>query len=75
MSVTGERDGTPGAGPQKVGVAVTDLLTGLYTTIGALSGLAFGCRKLPARDLALWPCDVSNVARWCLTQRTISCFL
>ena len=40
MSVTGERDGTPGAGPQKVGVAVTDLLTGLYTTIGALSGLA-----------------------------------
>ena len=31
---------TPGAGPQKVGVAVTDLLTGLYTTIGALSGLA-----------------------------------
>jgi crotonobetainyl-CoA:carnitine CoA-transferase CaiB-like acyl-CoA transferase len=40
MSVTGEKDGTPGAGPQKVGVAVTDLLTGLYTTIGALSGLA-----------------------------------
>ena len=40
MSVTGEREGTPGAGPQKVGVAVTDLLTGLYTTIGALSGLA-----------------------------------
>jgi crotonobetainyl-CoA:carnitine CoA-transferase CaiB-like acyl-CoA transferase len=40
MSVTGERDGTPGAGPQKVGVAVTDLLTGLYMTIAALSGLA-----------------------------------
>ena len=40
MSVTGERDGVQGAGPQKVGVAVTDLLTGLYTTIGALSGLA-----------------------------------
>ena len=40
MSVTGERDGTPGAGPQKVGVAVTDLLTGLYMTIAALGGLA-----------------------------------
>ena len=39
MSVTGERDGTPGAGPQKVGAAVTDLLTGLYMTIAALSGL------------------------------------
>ena len=40
MSVTGEPDGSPGAGPQKVGVALTDILTGLYTTIGALSGLS-----------------------------------
>lgn len=40
MSVTGEKDGLPGAGPQKVGVALTDILTGLYTTIGCLSGLA-----------------------------------
>ena len=40
MSVTGARDGEPGAGPQKVGVAVTDLLTGLYAAVGALAGLA-----------------------------------
>ena len=39
MSVTGEPDGKPGAGPQKVGVALTDILTGLYTNIAALSAL------------------------------------
>jgi len=39
MSVTGEPDGNPGAGPQKVGVALTDILTGLYMTIAALSAI------------------------------------
>ena len=37
MSVTGEPDGKPGAGPQKIGVALTDILTGLYTNIAALN--------------------------------------
>ena len=41
MSVTGEADGRPGAGPQKIGVALSDILTGLYTTIAALSALAY----------------------------------
>jgi crotonobetainyl-CoA:carnitine CoA-transferase CaiB-like acyl-CoA transferase len=40
MSVTGEMDGRPGAGPQKVGVALTDVLTGLYTAIAALAAIA-----------------------------------
>ncbi|MBT5047432.1 MAG: CoA transferase [Rhodospirillaceae bacterium] len=40
MSVTGEPDRMPGAGPQKIGVALTDILTGLYTTIAALTGIA-----------------------------------
>ncbi len=40
MSVTGEKDGEPGAGPQKIGVALTDVLTGLYTAIAALSAIA-----------------------------------
>ncbi|NIB43269.1 CoA transferase [Pseudomaricurvus alkylphenolicus] len=40
MSVTGEADGEPGAGPQKVGVALTDIMTGLYATIGILTALA-----------------------------------
>lgn len=39
MSITGEPDGMPGGGPQKVGVAVTDLFTGLYSTIGILGAL------------------------------------
>lgn len=30
MSITGEQDGQPGAGPQKAGVALADILTGLY---------------------------------------------
>ncbi len=39
MSVTGERDGLPGAGPQKVGVAVADLFTGMYATVAILAAL------------------------------------
>ena len=39
MSITGEPDGKPGAGPVKVGVAVSDLFTGLYATIGILGAL------------------------------------
>ena len=41
MSVTGEAEDKPGGGPQKIGVALSDILTGLYTTIGALSALAY----------------------------------
>jgi len=39
MSVTGEPDGRPGAGPQKVGVAVADLFTGMYATVAILAAL------------------------------------
>ncbi|MGV7210382.1 CaiB/BaiF CoA transferase family protein [Oxalobacteraceae bacterium A2-2] len=39
MSVTGERDGLPGGGPQKVGVALTDLMTGMYATIAIQAAL------------------------------------
>ncbi len=41
MSVTGEAESKPGGGPQKIGVALSDILTGLYTVIGALSALAY----------------------------------
>jgi crotonobetainyl-CoA:carnitine CoA-transferase CaiB-like acyl-CoA transferase len=40
MSITGEADGQPGAGPQKVGVAVVDLLAGLYASTAILAALA-----------------------------------
>lgn len=38
MSLTGERDDL-GGGPQKVGVAVADLFTGMYATVGILAAL------------------------------------
>jgi formyl-CoA transferase len=40
MSVTGESDDVPGGGPQKAGVAITDLLTGLFASTGILAALA-----------------------------------
>ena len=39
MSITGERDDLPGGGPQKVGVAVADLFTGMYATVAILAAL------------------------------------
>ncbi len=40
MSVTGERDDRPGGGPQKVGVPIVDLMTGMYTAVAVLAALA-----------------------------------
>ncbi|MDF0601378.1 CaiB/BaiF CoA-transferase family protein [Psychromarinibacter sp. C21-152] len=40
MSVTGAPDDAPGGGPQKVGVPIVDIMTGMYATIGALAALA-----------------------------------
>ena len=40
MSVTGERDDRAGGGPQKGGVAITDLMTGMYATVALLAALA-----------------------------------
>jgi len=39
MGITGEPDGTPGSTPQKVGVAVVDILTGQYATSAILAAL------------------------------------
>lgn len=39
MSITGNPDGMPGAGPQRVGIAVADLTTGMYSTIAILAAL------------------------------------
>jgi crotonobetainyl-CoA:carnitine CoA-transferase CaiB-like acyl-CoA transferase len=40
MSLTGRPEGEEGAGPVKVGVALTDILTGLYSTTAILAALA-----------------------------------
>ncbi|MBI3157370.1 MAG: CoA transferase [Burkholderiales bacterium] len=64
MSVTGERDELPGGGPQKVGVAVADLFTGMYATVAILAALrhrdATGCGQ--AIDMALLDCQVAMLA-------------
>lgn len=39
MSLTGRPEGESGAGPMKVGVALTDILTGLYAAVGVLAAL------------------------------------
>ena len=39
MSVTGVRDGEAGGGPQKVGVPIVDLMTGMYAAVGILAAL------------------------------------
>lgn len=39
MSVTGERDDKPGGGPQKVGVPIVDLSTGVYAALGIVAAL------------------------------------
>ncbi|PMS34903.1 crotonobetainyl-CoA:carnitine CoA-transferase CaiB-like acyl-CoA transferase [Trinickia symbiotica] len=39
MSLTGRPDGMEGAGPLKVGVALTDIMTGLYATVAVLAAL------------------------------------
>ena len=39
MSLTGVPEGAPGAGPQKVGVAVADLMTGMYALSAILAAL------------------------------------
>ena len=40
MSVTGERDDVPGGGPQKAGIAISDLMTGMYAAVAVLAALA-----------------------------------
>ena len=39
MSITGEKEGEPEAGSQKVGVAVVDIQTGLYATVAIQAAL------------------------------------
>lgn len=40
MSVTGEPDDRPGGGPEKVGVPIVDIMTGMYATVAVLAALA-----------------------------------
>lgn len=64
MSITGERDDQPGGGPQKAGVAVADLMTGMYATVGILAALQERHRSGLGQhiDMALLDCQVAMLA-------------
>ncbi|KQQ86849.1 CaiB/BaiF CoA-transferase family protein [Massilia sp. Leaf139] len=64
MSVTGERDELPGGGPQKAGVALTDLMTGMYATIAVLAALTHRDRTGEGQyiDMALLDTQVAMLA-------------
>ena len=62
MSITGGREGEPGAGPQKVGVALVDIMTGLYATVGILAALAHRDRTGEGQTIDIALLDVSVAA-------------
>lgn len=68
MSVTGAPDGRPGAGPQKVGVALADILTGLYASNACLAALVHRDRTGEGQhiDLALMDVQVATLANQAL---------
>jgi crotonobetainyl-CoA:carnitine CoA-transferase CaiB-like acyl-CoA transferase len=63
MSITGERDDL-GGGPQKVGVAVADLFTGMYSTVAILAALRHAERTGEGQhvDMALLDTQVAMLA-------------
>ena len=64
MSITGERDDLPGGGPQKAGVAVADLMTGMYSTVAILAALYERRNSGLGQhiDMALLDCQVAMLA-------------
>ena len=64
MSVTGRPDDEPGGGPMKVGIPISDLVTGLYASISILAALAHRDRTGEGQhiDMALLDTQVSLLA-------------
>jgi len=64
MSVTGRPDDEPGGGPMKVGIQISDLVTGLYASISILAALAHRDRTGEGQhiDMALLDTQVSLLA-------------
>ena len=64
MSITGQPDGAPGAEPMKVGVAVSDLVTGLYAAIAIQAALIHQAKTGEGQeiDLALFDCQAAGLA-------------
>jgi crotonobetainyl-CoA:carnitine CoA-transferase CaiB-like acyl-CoA transferase len=64
MSVTGEPDGAPGGGPQRAGVPIADIITGMYATIAICAALANRERSGEGQhlDLALLDSQIALLA-------------
>ena len=64
MSITGERDDQPGGGPQRVGIPIADIMTGMYATIAICAALAHRERSGTGQhlDLALLDTQVGILA-------------
>jgi len=64
MSITGERDDRPGGGPQKAGVAISDLMTGMYSAVAILAALAQRERSGRGQsiDMALFDTQIAMLA-------------
>ena len=73
MSITGRPDGEPGAGPMKVGVALTDILTGLYATNAVLAALAWREQSGEGQyiDMALLDVQVACLANQAMNYLAI----
>ncbi len=72
MSLTGRPDCEPGAGPMKVGVALTDILTGLYAANAVQAALAWRDRSGKGQhiDLALLDVQVACLANQAMNYLT-----
>jgi crotonobetainyl-CoA:carnitine CoA-transferase CaiB-like acyl-CoA transferase len=64
MSVTGEPDGAPGGGPQRAGVPVADIITGMYASIAICAALAHRAETGAGQhlDLALLDSQIALLA-------------
>lgn len=72
MSVTGQPDGVPGGGPVKVGVALADVMTGLYASISIQAALTHRDRSGEGQkiDLSLLDVQVATLANQALNFLT-----
>ncbi|WP_437880029.1 CaiB/BaiF CoA transferase family protein [Pseudomonas sp. LRF_L74] len=72
MSLTGQPDDAEGAGPVKVGVALTDILTGLYATVAVLAALAHRDKTGEGQhiDMALLDVQVACLANQAMNYLT-----
>ena len=64
MSVTGEKEDLPGGGPQKAGVAIADIFTGMYATSAILAAVVHRDRTGVGQYIDLSLLDV-QIATMC----------